>query len=338
RGGTFLSREVRDLPLVSMNPLSLARTLPGAVDPAGSFLFATRLYPDKGEATLFPINGQRPRANNYLLDSTENNDISFTGVAQPFNMADAVDEVSVQTGNFGVELGRAGGGVFNVVTKSGTNSFHGTTLWRYQSERFNSVSNVDKLGQTPQSVFSHNVYGFTLGGPVHRDRTFFFAGFQQDTSRSTQNISLTVPTEAAVVRLRSLFPSNPRLDLYLKFLGSLRGMAAPFPLQLGDDPITGVDRGLVLFASAPFSLPASSGGPQWLVRMDHNRSEEHRLAFRYIYDTRTNSPQRVYFPGFIADQAALNHNFLFTDHYRFSPTWTNEFRFSYARQDADEPQ
>ena len=71
----------------------------------------------------FSVNGQRVRGNNYLLDGTENNDIAFTGVAQPFNIADAVEEVSVQTGNFGVEFGRAGGGVFNVVTKSGTNSF-----------------------------------------------------------------------------------------------------------------------------------------------------------------------------------------------------------------------
>src|SRR5206468_6432915 len=115
---------------------------------------------------------------NYLLDSTENNEIQYTGVAQPFNMADAVEEVSVQTGNFGVEFGRAGGGVFNVVTKSGTNSLHGTLLWRYQSERFNSVSNVDKLNGIPQSVFSHNVFGFTAGGPVRKNKTFFFIGFQ----------------------------------------------------------------------------------------------------------------------------------------------------------------
>src|SRR5262249_33403962 len=136
RGGTFLSREVRDLPLVSLNPISLARTLPGAIDPAGSFLFATSFYPHKGEATLFSVNGQRPRANNYLLDSTENNDVQYTGVAQPFNMTDAIEEISVQTGNYGVEFGRAGGGIFNVVTKSGTNSLHGTLLWRYQSQRF----------------------------------------------------------------------------------------------------------------------------------------------------------------------------------------------------------
>ena len=91
------------------------------------------------------------------------------------------------------------------------------------------------------------------------------------------------------------------------------------------------------FASAPFALPTSNAGPQFLVRLDHNRSEEHRLAFRYIHDTRTDSPRTVYFPGFITDQAVLNHNFLFTDQYTFSPTWTNEFRFAYSLQNADDP-
>src|SRR5262249_31518000 len=95
---------------------------------------------------------------------------------------------------------------------------------------------------------------------------------------------------------------------------------------------------VVQFASAPLALPTSKAGPQFLLRLDHNRSEEHHLAFRYIHDTRTSAPTKLYFPGFITDQALLNHNFLFTDHYTFSPTWTNEFRFSYALQDADEPQ
>src|SRR5262245_45551999 len=331
RGGNFPSSEVRTLPLVALNPLSLARTLPGAVELSGIN------FPAGEPQATFSVNGQRFKGNNYLLDSTENNDIMFTGVAQPFNIADAVEEVSVQTGNFGVEFGRATGGIFNVVTKSGTNSFHGTMLWRYQSQFFNSVSNIDKMTAAPRLVFGQNVVGFTLGGPVRRNKTFFFGGFQQDTFRSL-HFRLVVPTEATVATLRSLFPSNPRLDLYLNFLGSLRGSASPFTLQLGDDPLTRVDRGAVQFASASLGLPLSEGGPQWLVRLDHNFSEEHRLAFRYIYDTRTNSPAVVFFPGFVTDQAAQNHNFLFTDHYTFSPTWTNEFRFSYARQDADEPQ
>jgi hypothetical protein len=140
------------------------------------------------------------------------------GVAQPLKIADAVEEVSVQTGNFGAEFGRAGGGILNVITKSGTNVLHGTLLWRFQSQRSNSVSNLDKLNDTPKSVFSRNVYGFTGGGSVRKDKTFFFGALQQDTLRSTANLPLVVPNRSSVSTLRSLFPANPRLDLYLVFL------------------------------------------------------------------------------------------------------------------------
>src|SRR5439155_14681279 len=202
----------------------------------------------------------------------------------------------------------------------------------------NSVSNVDRMNNTRQSVFSRNVYGFTAGGPLRRYKTFFFGGFQQDTRRSTVNFPLIVPTEAAVGTLRSLFPGNPGLDLYLNLLGTLRGTANPIGLQLGDDPVTGLNRGVVQFATAPLALPALSGGPQWIARLDHNTSETHRVAFRYIRDSRSNAPITIYFPGFITDNAAQNQNFLFTDHYTLSSSWTNEFRFSYAKQDNDEPE
>jgi hypothetical protein len=324
RGGDFVPLEVRVLPLLSLNPVSLARTLPGAIELPG-----TVLYGADPEAS-FSVNGQRFRANNYLLDSTENNDIAYTGIAQRFNIADAVEEVAVLTGNFGVEFGRAGGGILNVVTKSGTNGLRGTLLWRYQSQLFNSVSNLDNMHHASRSVFSQNVYGFTVGGPLRKDKTFFFGGFQQDTLRSSP-FTLVVPTEAAVGTLRSLFPSNPRLDLYLSLLGELRGTARPVPIQLGDDPNTGVNRGVVQFATAPLAQPASKGEPEWLVRLDHNLSEAHRIASRYVYDSRTASPTNIYFPGFVTDAAWRNQNFLFTDLYTFSPSWTNEFRFSYAR-------
>jgi hypothetical protein len=332
RGGNFLSNEVRYLPLTGLNPLSLARTLPGALETPGTSIYG------RDSASSFSMNGARFRANNYLLDSTENNDFTQTGIAQPFNIADAVEEVAVQTGNFGVEFGRAGGAILNVVTKSGTNSLHGTLLWRYQSQRFNSVSNLDKLNQIPKSVFSRNVYGFTVGGPVRKDKTFFFGAFQEDSRRSTANFPLVVPTGGAVSTLRSLFPANPRLDLYLGFLGDLRGTANPIGLQLGDDPRTGLNRGTVQFATAPLALSQSNGGPEWLVRMDHNLSDAHRLAFRYIRDAHTDDPVKVYFPGFITDQTLGNQNLLFTDHYTFSPNWTNEFRFSFGRQEVNGPE
>src|SRR5260221_5055222 len=91
RGGDFLSREVRNLPLVALNPISLARKLPGSLELPSTFLYG------KGPESSFSVNGHRFLRNNYLLDRISNSDIVRTGIAQPFNMADAVEEVSVQT-------------------------------------------------------------------------------------------------------------------------------------------------------------------------------------------------------------------------------------------------
>jgi Carboxypeptidase regulatory-like domain/TonB-dependent Receptor Plug Domain len=330
RGGNFQPREVRDLPLVSSNPLSLARVLPGVTEASGSQVWSNVASPGAG----FAINGQRPRGNNYMLDGTENNSAYFSGEDQIFAIADAIEEVSVQTGNFGAEFGRAGGGVFNVVTKSGTNHLHGTLLWRYQSQRFESISNLDRLKGVPQSVFSNNVYGFTVGGPVRKNRTFFFAGFQENSLRSTQNYPLQVPTADAVSRLRSLLPGNPRLELYLSALGDFRGVGAPFDVQLGVDPRTGVDRRSVQFATGAYVLPSTNGGPQGLIRIDHHQSEAHRLSWRYSRDSQITLPAVVAFPGFVQENSASHQNFLFSDSYTFSPSSTNELRFAYTRPDS----
>src|SRR5215472_1151760 len=334
RGGNFQPHEIRDLPLISSNPLSLARVLPGATEASGSRIYSNVASPGAG----FAINGQRPRGNNYMLDGTENNSAYISGEDQIVAIADAIEEVSVQTGNFGTEFGRAGGGVFNVVTKSGTNHLHGTLLWRYQSQRFDSISNLDRVTGVPQSAFRNNIYGFTAGGPVHKDRTFFFAGFQQESLHSTKNYPLQVPTADGVARLRSLFPNNPRLDLYLSALGDFRGSGAPFDLQLGLDPSTGVDRGFVQFATGAYVLPATVDGPQWLVRADHYQSEAHRLSWRYSRDSQIDLPASlsgaVAFPGFVQQSTYSHQNFLFADSYTFSAAYTNEFRFSFTRPDS----
>src|SRR5262245_23784247 len=129
-----------------------------------------------------------------------------------------------------------------------------------------------------------------LGVRSARTRLSCLGGGQQDERRSTRNFRLVVPTEVAAARLRSLFPSNPRPDLSLNLLGDLRGTSAPISLNLGVDPVTRLDRGAIEFASAALPLPASDGGPQGLIRLDHHRSEAHRLSWRYIYDSRVNSP------------------------------------------------
>jgi hypothetical protein len=332
RGGNFPAADVSRLPLTGLNPLSLARTLPGVIEPSGS---ATGNQ-GGGAAVQFSIDGQRQRGNSFLLDGTENNDLQYTGMAQPFNIADAVEEVSVQSGNYSVEFGRASGGVLNVVTKAGTNSLHGALFWRYQSQRFNSVSNVDKQNNAPKAVFARNLAGFTAGGPLRKNKTFFFGGFQEDTNHSTANFKWVLPTSAAVDRLRSLFPANPRLDLYLGTLGNLRGESSVFPQALGSDPFTGRDRGSVDFGAAIRASPRATDNREWLARIDHHWSEKHRLSARYIYDSALTSPAGESYPGYIVNSGGeRNQNVLIADSYTFGPSYTNELRFAYGRLNVD---
>jgi hypothetical protein len=332
RGGNINAAVISTLPVAGLEPISIARTLPGVVQATGSSTFG-----NGGQNTQFSVNGIRARSNNYLLDGAENNDISVGGNAQGFNITDAVQEVSVQTSNFSSEFGRGGGGVFNVIIKGGTNEYHGTALWQYRSQAFNSVSNTDVRNVSEKDVFTQNIYGFTLGGPIIKNKTFAFGGLQKDTRRETGNFSFDLPTAATVDSLRALFPGNPRLAFYLNEIGDLRGAASPEPIDLGADPVTGVDRGIVNFGSEDVSLSQASDAINWLARIDHNLSEAHRLSFRYLYDSSKDSPSNIAFPGYIQDFKGRSQNFLATDTYALSPTWTNEFRFSYGRIGFDFP-
>jgi hypothetical protein len=145
---------------------------------------------------------------------------------------------------------------------------------------------------------------------------------------------LQVPTAAAVTQLISLFPSNPRLELYLNALGNLRGTANLFPVQLGNDPLTGVNRGTSYFGTDGYVLPSTNDGPQWLGRIDHVPSAKQHLSWRLAYDSRTINPDIVTFPGYATYDSFENINFLFSDTYIFSPSFTNELRLSYERLDA----
>src|SRR5581483_1727637 len=171
-----------------------------------------------------------------------------------------------------------------------------------------------------------------------RNKTFFFAGFQQEDRHSTANSPLQAPTAAAVAQLRALFPDNPRLDLYLDALGNVRGVGAPFNVALGVDPRTGADRGTIQFATAAYAFPAVNDGPEWLARIDHYQSDAHRLSWRFLYDSHVTLPMRngstvVSFPGFIGEQTFRHFNLAFTDSYSFGPNFTNEFRAAWTRPD-----
>ncbi len=330
RGGNFTRTEVTKLPLAALNPIALARLLPGVTQPTGGNTFG-----NGGQQTNFAVNGQRPRGNNYLLDGVENNDISVGGPAFTISDIDAVAEFSAQTALFSAEFGRAGGGVFNVITRSGTNDYHGTAREVFRSQRFNAMTNGQRVsGLTRKPVFTENIYGGTFGGPIARNKTFFFGSVQWDPFRSTANTTaFTVPTATGRAGLRQLFPtgSNPRVDLYLTAFEGLEGLTNVTNIALGRDPGSNVDRGNIEFGRRGISYSDVENETQFLVRVDHSFNESHRVSVRYNFDDSIVTPNGVNGPGFTFDFSGRDQNALVTYTAVFSPFWTNELRLSYGR-------
>lgn len=329
RGGNFNFKEISKISLADQNPYEITRLLPGVILPTGTSNFGNRA------SSGFSINGSRPRGNNYLLDGTENNDISVTGPAFSLQNEDAVAEVSLQTGIFSAEFGRAGGGVFNQVTKSGTNQFHGTARELYFSQAFNATTQGNRnAGLTKPPVFTDNVFGFTLGGPIKREKTFFFGSALWDRSRSTANFTgFLVPTASGLARLGQLFPAgaNPRLDLYLSAFSGLVGVSNPSQVALGKAPGSTVDRGSIEFGGIGVTQAQISNGRQFTGRVDHTVSDAHRLTFRYLFDDSITTPSNISNPGFIQDFNGRSQNFLTSHTWVINQTMTNEFRFSFGR-------
>jgi Carboxypeptidase regulatory-like domain/TonB dependent receptor/TonB-dependent Receptor Plug Domain len=342
RGGNFNAVQITELPMAGLNPYDLGRLLPGVTTATGGSQF--------GNDSQFSVNGQRPRGNNYLIDGTENNDISVTGPASQINNEDAVAEVSVQTALFSAEFGRAGGGVFNLITKSGTNEYHGTMRWQIRSQAFNALNNDDRLsGLREPAVFTRNVYGGTFGGPLPlpnfgeggpsvrsgRDRTFFFFGLQWNKFRSTSNFGpFRVPTEAGVQRLRQLFPAgtNQNVDLLLQAIGPTRGVTSLNTIDLG------AGRGTIQTGLTGVSAARADNDRQWLLRVDHRVNEDHQLAFRYTTDSSSNDPVALTVaPGFTRTNFGNDKNFLVTHTWVVSPSLTNEARVAYGKIDFQFP-
>ena len=134
--------------------------------------------------TNFSANGMRVRSNNFTIDGQDSNSTQITGRQQPINNTDIIQEVRLITNQFAAEFGRAAGAVVSAVTKSGTNSFRGSAFWFHNDESLNSRTNLDKAAKRASAPFQEeNQYGGTLGGPLVRNRTFFFGSYQRWTDR-----------------------------------------------------------------------------------------------------------------------------------------------------------
>lgn len=347
RGGNIETKRVTELPYVGRNPVALALTLPGVSTNRGS----------QGVGT-FSVNGARGRSNNFLIDGTENNDISVAGQGFQITNPDAIQEVAIQTSNFDAEFGRAGGAVVNVITKSGGNDVHGTLSFLYDSTRDDAINPVNSRdpvviarGRLPSAT--EYIASGTIGGPVvlpfynGRNRTFFFGAYQQDRARSTSSVSLVTPTAAGRATLTNIFGTGSvNLNTYLNATGATVGTQNPFFVGLGaagtgaasDTACSGSgvaatnNRGCVQFGTFVRNFGATFYEPQWQARIDHKISDNDQLSGRMLWDRQYFPLGGIAeFPGFDADLAARYYNFLLTETHIFSPTTTNEARVGYNR-------
>ena len=333
RGANFSTRSVENLPILGADSLTLTQLLPGVSLTTGNQI--------NQDGTLnFIVNGQRPRGNNFMIDGVENNDISVTGPAFTITNPDAVQEVNIQTANFAAEFGRAGGAVINQITKSGSNQFHGTATEVYTGSAFKSLDNADHIAhQTRPPRAVENIPDFTFGGPIIRNKTFFFGAAQWDRFFGTITSSPRAADAAGVALLQGLAGACPNAALYLKALGSLRGdptsSPASFSLAVPNGAVAcnGSTRaGQTLTTGLAFRQEAQSSlDNNHLVRVDHTVSQKQTMSFRWLYDKFTFGPSLNNLPGFDRNLVGDTLTGSFTDTYVINSRMTNEFRFNYGR-------
>ncbi|HZO55676.1 MAG TPA: carboxypeptidase regulatory-like domain-containing protein, partial [Bryobacteraceae bacterium] len=325
RGGNMGSREIVNLPLPNRRPSQLAFTIPGVV---------SNRFSSNGSLTGFSVNGARQRSNNFMIDGTENNDISVSGEGLTISNPDVVAEVNIQTTNYDAEFGRAGGAVVNIITKSGTNQYHGTLNYVLDSTYDDALTNSQSLDPELQArgrpAFGiEQFWGGTFGGPIRKDRTFFFGSFQEDRLRSNSTRVLNTLSAQGRATLNSLFPkgTNPNVDLYNALTAGVDATSRFSTLEMGNG------RPAIEVGTAVQGLSTSTIDRQYLGRLDHKLSDSDQLSGRFIYQTIDipNGALFNVFPGFEADSKTKNVSVSLTETHIFSPTLTNELRLNYMR-------
>ncbi len=316
--------QIRDLPIVGGNPYSLAITLPGVSQPDQRDNFTN--------GAGFSVNGLRPRANNFLIDGFDNNDYGITGQAlQPTNQ-EAIASITVLQNAYDAEYGRGGGSVSNLVFRSGSNSLHGALWEQYSGSALNAVTaeqQASGLTSSPHQV--NNLFGFRLGGPVIKNKLFFFGTSQwtRQIGAPTTASTLTIPTANGIATLQKLLPNN-NAQILLNSLGGLVAPNATGSVPIADEPGCigcSVEFGLFTRTDSERSLSY-----EWSARGDYTPTSSDSVFARF-----TNTYASL-IPDLFANSSALptqdtqqggpaRNLGIFWSH-TFGPTVVNEFRFS----------
>ncbi|HKW18112.1 MAG TPA: carboxypeptidase regulatory-like domain-containing protein [Terriglobales bacterium] len=347
---TFDSKQVEEVPLGNTYD-SFVLFTPG-VSTAGSGAFSNN------NGAELSINGQRARSNNYQLDGQNNNDNTIGGPSIFFGNQDNIAELQVVT-NYDAEYGRNLGGVVNYITKGGTNSFHGTGFEFWQGDTFDSLENQEKSpllgfcapGQSTSTgcakpvvpQFVQNQFGGTVGGPIKRDKLWFFGSTNLQRSRSSgspfNSAPALTPTANGIQQLAAAFPGDPAVTMLQQWGAAMLKFGNPQFSNVQNvtvaantfGPAAPIEMGsMERFLQSPFNDYEATG------RIDYQISDKDRFFGRYIFQQTSvvneaflgsaaaAAGQVVNVPG-RGQQIGLDYT------HTFSPSLLNGIRFGYSR-------
>ena len=338
-GKVVQQRELEDLPLNGRNFSQLGLLQPGVVP----------LTPGIAEAggslrngQAYAVNGQRPESNNFLIDGANN----FNGIDGGFILkppVDAIAEFRIITLNANAEFGGALGSTTNIITRSGANLVHGA-LWEFL--RNDAVDANNYFAQTKEPL-KQNQFGATVGGPVKRDKTFFFGYYEGFRNRQGETALTTVPSvkersgdfsELCPEGFTEGFCNNPANQLFNVFANApyTNNQVPEYQFNsisqnlLSSFPIPNV--GTNLFST---TQTLSNNTDQFGIKIDHYLNRRDTLSFRYMFNQLSQvdplSPGGASVPGFPVGEDQRAQNFVAEETHTFSPALIEVLRFSFLR-------
>jgi Carboxypeptidase regulatory-like domain/TonB dependent receptor-like, beta-barrel len=329
-GTVIENHQITGLPLDGRNFLELSLLVPGAVPAAPGSAGSVR-----GDFA-FSVNGAREDSNNFLLDGVYNVDpkLNTFSVKPP---VDAIREFEVLTSSYDASFGRNAGAQVNVVLRSGSNSYHGTAYEFFRNGALDA-RNFFALPEEKAPKYQRNQFGFSFGGPVIKNRSFFFADYEGTRAREGVTRVTNVPTLAerrgdfsgSLFRApinpftQQPFPGNRIPDGFINPVGL--AIAALYPAPNRN----------VAFQNFVSSPTLRDRDDHFDVRLDHSISSASELAFRYSFADRNlfepfSGPSFSALPGFGNDIPRRAQNFMISETHIFSPSFVNEARVAFNR-------
>jgi hypothetical protein len=279
---TITDTAVQDLPLNGRNFVQMVQLVAGANEGPGNGLTSGGRPDDRRPTNGFSVNAFDDTLNNQIIDGIDNNErvIGTIGVKPSI---DAIQEVTVETNNYAPEIGRTAGGVVNVITKSGTNAFHGSVYEFFRNDMFDAREAFDVKPTLPKPELRQNQFGFSIGGPIIKNKTFFFGDYEGLRIVNSQYYSSQVPTIDQYNDIHSLNGGSPQALISQGNLPTLPGVT------YGVDPIAlnylmlypAPNSGTNLFITDPRKTQYST---TFDGRIDHRFNNSNNLYGRYTYN------------------------------------------------------